>query len=74
MIRNKVINAITFLLKKISTNEDETIKTILPNVPLKKNKIALVLIGTLRILIKGNKKLIRHILKGLINKEEYFKA
>lgn len=36
LIRNKVINAITFLLKSISTNDDDAIKSIYPNAEIKK--------------------------------------
>lgn len=40
---------------------------------MKRSKIALVAIGCMRLLMKENKKLIKHILKCMMNKDEYFK-
>lgn len=68
MIRNKVLNAITFFLKSIATNDDEGIKAIYPNVEIKKKQSALILIGCLRLLLRTNRSLMKQILKGLFVK------
>lgn len=73
IMRNKIVNAITYLLKIVSLNDEESIKHLLPSVQINKRKIILILIGSLRILIKNNKKLVKHILRSLLNKEDYFK-
>jgi len=70
VIRNKLVNVITFLLKSISTNDEEALKTIIPNHQLKKKQSTLMLIGTLRLLLKSNKSLMKFILKGLISRDE----
>jgi len=36
------------------------------------NKMQLTIIGVIRVLIDNNKKLVLHMLKSLIQKEEYF--
>jgi hypothetical protein len=72
-MRNKIINAITYLLKIVSLNDEECINILLPGVQINKRKIILILIGSLRIIIKNNRKLVRHILRSLLNKEDYFK-
>jgi hypothetical protein len=70
VIRNKVINALTFLLKSLSTNDDMAIKALYPNAVLNKKKSALVMIGCLRLLLKNNRSLMKYILKGLIQKDD----
>lgn len=35
VIRNKVLNAITFLMKSIATNDEEAFKAIYPNTEIK---------------------------------------
>lgn len=74
VIRNKVINVISFLVKAAAQNDDESLSIFFPSSEnLNKKKLLLILIGTLRILIKSNKKLIKHFLKSFLSKEEYFK-
>jgi hypothetical protein len=70
VLRNKVINAITFLLKSLASNDKETIVTMFPNAQIESKKTVLILIGTIRILLRNNRQLMKYILKGLIFKEE----
>lgn len=70
VIRNKIVNILTFLLKAIATNDVESLKTIIPNHDIKKKKTVLILIGTLRLLLKSNKSLMKFILKGLISRDD----
>lgn len=64
------MNILTFLLKAIATNDVESLKTIIPNHDIKKKKTVLILIGTLRLLLKSNKSLMKFILKGLISRDD----
>ena len=64
----------TYLLKLSAQEDDTQLKTFLGNPNAKPSRIALIVIGCLRLLLKTNKKLIKHILKSLLNKEEYFKV
>ena len=70
VIRNKLVNALTFLLKAIGSNDIEALKTLLPSHDIKLKQSALILIGTLRLLLKSNKGLMKYILKGLVSKED----
>lgn len=70
MIRNKVVNAITFLLKAIATNDVESLKLFLPNHDVKQKKSVLLLIGSLRLLLKSSKSLMKFILKGLVQRDD----
>ena len=70
VIRNKIVNAITFMLKSIGNNDTEALSAILPNNDIKLKQCALILIGTFRLLLKANKSLMKFILKGLITKDE----
>ena len=70
VLRNKFINAITFILKSITADDDESLKLLFPNCNINKKQSALILIGCLRILLKSNKNLMKYILKGLIVKED----
>ena len=62
------------MLKILAYNDEEAIQIMFPSQEINKKKAILILIGSLRILIKNNKKLIRHILRSLLSKEEYFKT
>ena len=64
----------TYLLKLSSLEDDSQLKAFLGNPNIKAGRIALIIIGCLRLLLKSNKKLIKHILKSLLSKEEYFKV
>ena len=72
VIRNKVMNAITFLLKSFSRTDNEALKAIYSEQAQKINqkRAALILIGCLRLLLKSNKALMKWMLKGLFQKEE----
>ncbi|TNV74568.1 hypothetical protein FGO68_gene5813 [Halteria grandinella] len=70
VIRNKVVNAITFLLKAIATNDVESLKLFLPNHDVKQKKSVLLLIGSLRLLLKSSKSLMKFILKGLVQRDD----
>lgn len=67
VIRNKVMNAITFLLKAFSRHEDEALRAIYSEQSHKINqkRAALLLIGCLRLLLRSNKALMKWMLKGL---------
>ena len=82
--RNQVINALTFVMK-ISAKKDtssllaffeidlpEDKKDSLVISDLHWNKMFLSVTGVLRVLIDNNKKLILHMLKCLIQREDYF--
>ncbi len=69
-MRNKIVNALTFLLKAIGSNDIDALKAILPTQDLKQKQAALILIGTLRLLLKSNKGLMKFILRGLATKED----
>ncbi len=64
------MNAITFILKCLAINDEAALKELLPKNDLKKKQSILLLIGTMRLLLKTNKSLMKYILKGLISKEE----
>ena len=70
VIRNKIVNAITFILKSLSIGDETTLKEFLPKVEFKKKQSVLLMIGCLRLLLKQNKSLMKYILKGLISREE----
>ncbi len=71
VIRNKVVNLITFLLKNLATNNDQIIVDLgFKTGEIKKKHAILILIGTLRLLLKSNKSLMKYILKGLISRDE----
>jgi hypothetical protein len=70
VVRNKIVNAITFILKAFGSNDEQTIKAFFPNNQLKKKQSTLILIGALRLLLKSNKGLMKFILKGLVSKDE----
>ena len=70
VIRNKFINAITFIIKCFSTGDEEALKEFLPKCDLKKKTNVLIMIGCLRLLLKHNKSLMKYILKGLVSREE----
>lgn len=70
VIRNKIVNAITFLLKSIAINDDESVRQLINQQTIQKKKSTLILIGTLRLLLKQNKSLMKFILKGLISRDE----
>jgi len=70
VIRNKIVNAITFLLKAIATNDVESLKLFLPNHDVRLKKTVLLLIGSLRLLLKSSKSLMKFILKGLVQRDD----
>ena len=70
VIRNKVVNAITFIIKCIANNDDASLREMIPKHDIKKKQSTLILIGTLRLLLKTNKGLMKYILKGLITRED----
>ena len=70
VIRNKLINAITFIIKSIATNDEESLKIMFPNHQINNKRSCLMLIGTLRLLLKSNRPLMKYILKGLVSREE----
>lgn len=70
VLRNKIINAMTYLLKTLGANDKETINQLFPGLVYDNKKAILLLIGCLRILLKNNRSLMKFILKGLIAKEE----
>jgi hypothetical protein len=70
VIRNKIVNAITFILKSLSIGDEAALKEFLPKVEFKKKQSVLLMIGCLRLLLKQNKSLMKYILKGLISREE----
>jgi hypothetical protein len=70
VIRNKIVNMLTFLLKAIATGDTESLKTIIPQHDIQDKKTILILIGTLRLLLKQNKSLMKFILKGLIVRDD----
>lgn len=95
VVRNKLANALVFLLQQ-ELEEDPTFKdTLMGKSPAKKEEdemqidtssvvqekpsttksseiVAMVLMGTIRILSSLNKKFVVHLLKSLIYREEYF--
>jgi hypothetical protein len=74
VIRNKFINAITFILKCFSTEDEQTLKEFMPKCDIKKKTNVLIMIGCLRLLLKHNKSLMKYILKGLISREDNTKG
>jgi hypothetical protein len=82
--RNKIINTLTFVMKIAAQKDTSTLlslfeiempenrKTPIKVSNLQWNKIFLTVVGILRVLIDNNKKLILHMLKCLIQKDEYF--
>ena len=71
VIRNKVVNVITFLLKNLAIGNDQAISDLgLKTAEIKKKHAILILIGTLRLLLKSNKSLMKYILKGLISRDD----
>jgi hypothetical protein len=78
--RNQVVNALTFVMK-ISANKDsdrllkmfeiKTQRNVIIS-DLQWNHIFLTVTGVLRVLIDNNKKLIMHMLRCLIQREDYF--
>ena len=70
VFRSKVINALTFLLKSLATNDREALAVLLPSLEVDARRTALLLIGTLRILLRNNRALMKHVLKGLVLREE----
>lgn len=82
--RNKVVNTLTFVLKiaakrdtakllgLFEINLGPTAREQVKVSDLQWNKIFLTVTGILRVLIDNNKKLILHMLKCLIQRDEYF--
>jgi hypothetical protein len=70
VIRNKILNALTFIIKCIVQGDDLTLKEFLPKCELKEKKSVLLIIGCLRLLLKHNKSLMKYILKGLVSRED----
>ena len=82
--RNKIINTLTFVMKIAARKDTDTLLALfeieLPEnkksrvkvSDLQWNKIFLTVTGILRVLIDNNKKLILHMLKCLIQRDEYF--
>jgi hypothetical protein len=82
--RNQVINALTLVMKtsaekdvesllclfEIDMSEEQRLQVKISDHEW--NKIFLTVTGVLRVLIDNNKKLIVHMLKCLIQREEYF--
>ena len=82
--RNKILNTLTYVLKLTSTKDKERLFSLLEVGATAEqvakfeiddfqwNKLFLLVVGILRSLIDNNKKLIFHMLKCLIQKDEYF--
>jgi len=79
--RNKVINTLTFVLKLAASQDTERFLSLfdveMPSPSFKIsdfewNKLFLTVVGILRVLIDNNKKLVLHMLKCLIQQDEYF--
>lgn len=82
--RNKILNTLTYVLKLTSTKDKERLFDLLGLGAAAErvakfeiddfqwNKLFLLVVGILRSLIDNNKKLIFHMLKCLIQKDEYF--
>lgn len=81
--RNKVINALTIIIKIAAVKDQKSLLTLL-DIPMPSadqkvvisdiewNRIFLSTVGVLRVLIDNNKKLILHMLRCLLKPEEYY--
>jgi len=81
--RNKVINALTIIIKIAAMKDQKSLLTLL-DIPMPSadqkvvisdiewNRIFLSTVGVLRVLIDNNKKLILHMLRCLLKPEEYY--
>ena len=71
VIRNKLVNAITFLMKNLALGNDLVLTDLgIKATEVKKKQCILIMIGTLRLLLKSNKGLMKYILKGLISRDD----
>ena len=71
VIRNKLVNAITFLMKNLAVGNDQVLADLgIKATELKKKQCILIMIGSLRLLLKSNKALMKYILKGLISRDD----
>ena len=70
VIRNKVLNSITFLLKSMAQRDTEALNVMFPSAQIKPKQSILMLIGCLRLLLKSNRGLMKCILRGLVQKED----
>ena len=64
-------------MKIIANNEEEALNALFEHGLKNKSdrkKMLLVLVGTIRLLLKNNKKMVRHLLKSLVNKDEHLKS
>ena len=52
LIRNKLIHFLTFLLKSLCQQDEPALKAFYPNHTLKVKQSGLILIGTIRLLLK----------------------
>ena len=58
-------------MKNLATGNDQVVAELGIKVnESRKKQILLILIGTLRLLLKSNKSLMKYILKGLISRED----
>ena len=80
--RNKIINTLTFVMKTAARKDSRQLLALFEIDPplgqtvvvsdFQWNKIFLTVTGVMRVLIDNNKKLILHMLKCLIQRDEYF--